>query len=562
MGNEKQLANQPEGQEKALPEQKPGCVAACPAANPVIREHAPYFIGLSFVYGICFSIAFYRNFIGITYPAITAVTLAACWIFMKKCGIGWKKANWPYMGICLLLGISTILTTNWFVIFFNTVGILLVLTVLMLRQVYDDRGWGVGQYICNILFLYLCMIPELASPFIHIVDYQNAHKTKRKGNKNARNVLIGVLIGVPMLLVLTELLSSADQIFSSFIGSIFRNLWRQVIFSPNLFLVLFLVVLGFFGIYCFLSALTLNNMPEWKQKKVKRNPVTAITFLSMVTVLYLIFCVIQVVFLFTGGKLLPKGYTYARYARQGFFQLLVVCIFNFMLVIICLSIFQKNKWLKILLMAFSGCTYIMVASSAFRMFLYIGAYHLSFLRVLVLWFLAMLVFLMAGVMVAIAKEGFGLFRYCMAVVAVSYLVFSFGRVDYLIASYNLQQLGDKIGYEDVVYLANLSMDAAPALSKCRFGHEHSQETRGGSSYGGGAGHGFYDDGANQAGYAAGCRRCRLDLEFQEILDNTDGMDLRTFHISKYIARKAAQGYFAGYGNGTKKDLQESGYPLL
>lgn len=495
-----------------------------------MKNNAPFFLGLSLAYGVCFAIAFYKNFIGITYPFITAATLGACGLFLKKYGIPWKKSNWWYIGGAMLLGISTVLTTNGFVIFFNTIGILLLISVFMVRQFYHDREWNMGQYICNLLFLYLCMVPEVASPFIHLADYLEKNWKKGPKNKNATYVLAGILIGLPMLFAVVWLLSSADQIFSKLVGSIFQNLWSQVIFSPNVFLVVFLVALGFFGIYCFLSALTLNNMPQWKQKKPKKNPLTAVTFLSMVTAVYLIFCTIQMLFLFTGGKLLPREYTYAEYAHQGFFQLLFVCLFNLALVVLCLAVFQQNKLLKVLLLVFSGCTYIMIASSAFRMALYIEAYHLSFLRVLVLWFLAMLVFLMAGVIVNIVKGEFGLFRYCMAVVTVFYLIFSFGRPDALVASYNLAQQGDSISYRDIVYLSNLSMDAAPVLSKCSFSHSHSGDVM---------------DYYRSQGYVEGCKRCRLDWRFQKVLDKTGHMDIRTFHVSKYRARVAAESYFEG-----------------
>ena len=264
----------------------------------------------------------------------------------------------------------------------------------------------------------------------------------RKKSGNAKYILLGILIGLPMVLVLVELLSSADQIFSKAIGSAFHYFLRQALFSSNLFLAAGLLLAGFFGSYCFLSALCLRNMPEWKQKSRRRNPMIAVTFLSMVTVVYLLFCGIQVLFLFTGGRLLPEGYTYAEYARQGFFQLLFVCICNLALVLFCLAVFQRHRVLRILLLVFSGCTYIMIASSAYRMLLYISTYHLSFLRVLVLWFLAMLAVLMAGVVLEIREESFQLFGYCMAVVTVFYLVFSFGRVDALVASYNIAQLGN------------------------------------------------------------------------------------------------------------------------
>lgn len=159
------------------------------------------------------------------------------------------------------------LTANGFVLFFNTLGILLLITVFMIRQIYDDRTWNLGQYICNLLFLYLCMVPEIASPVIHAVNSRKKYKKDEKTNKNIKYIIIGALIGLPMILIVVALLSSADQIFSRFVGSLFHNLGSQIVFSPNLFLVLFLMILGFFGIYSFLSALTQNNMPEWKKKE-------------------------------------------------------------------------------------------------------------------------------------------------------------------------------------------------------------------------------------------------------------------------------------------------------
>lgn len=506
-------------------------------------KNAPYFLGLAFIFSVCFAVAFYRNYIGITFPLITAAILAACAIFLKKEGIAWKKSYWLYAGICMLLGISTIFTTNIFVIFFNTVGILLLITVLMLRQMYDDRAWTFVQYVGNMLFLYLNMIPEVAAPFIHLVNYRKKQKGETKKNKKVKYVLIGVFIGLPMLIVLIELLSSADQIFSQVIGEAFHKLFGQIVFSPNLFLVMLLMIIGFFGIYSFFSALALRNMPQYQSGLSKKNPLIAVTFLSMVTVIYVIFCGIQVVFLFTGGMLLPEGYTYAEYARQGFFQLMFVCSFNLVLVVSCIALFEENKMLKTLLLLCSGCTYVMIASSAFRMILYIRTYHLSFLRVLVLWFLAMLAVLMAGVVAAVIHAKFGLFRYCVAVVAAFYLVFSFGRVDVLIAEYNVAHMGQDISYEDLQYLTGLSLDVVPVLSRYTFAHENgcqgestnSAEPNEYISYEGC----YYENVESTRTAQYGCRRCLLERMFEHVLDKTEDMNIRTFHLSKYFARKAA-----------------------
>lgn len=42
------------------------------------------------------------------------------------------------------------------------------------------------------------------------------------------------------------------------------------------------------------------------------------TILVLISVVYVLFCIIQIFSLFLGKMQLPAGYTYARYAREGF----------------------------------------------------------------------------------------------------------------------------------------------------------------------------------------------------------------------------------------------------
>ena len=83
---------------------------------------------------------------------------------------------------------------------------------------------------------------------------------------------------------------------------------------------------------------------------------------------------------------------------------------------------------------------------------------------LVLWFLAVLMFIFFGVIYSIYRKDFGLFRYITAVVSVCYILFSFSRPDSLIAEYNIShaQEGEEM---DVYYLMTLSKDAAPYLAE-------------------------------------------------------------------------------------------------
>ena len=134
--------------------------------------------------------------------------------------------------------------------------------------------------------------------------------------------------------------------------------------------------------------------------------------------------------------------------------------------------FRESRALKILMTVISGCTYIMIASSCMRMLLYIDAYLLTSLRILVLWGLAVLALLFAAVIASIFKHDFPLFRYSIIVVSVMYMILSFSHYDYIIADYNLSHIdyaeteeGSPRSFTDYDYLATLSTDAAPVIAE-------------------------------------------------------------------------------------------------
>ena len=94
------------------------------------------------------------------------------------------------------------------------------------------------------------------------------------------------------------------------------------------------------------------------------------------------------------------------------------------------------------------------------MCLYVASYHLTLLRLLVLFFLAVLAVLMAGGTAAVYRRSFPLFFYTAAVISVSFLLLCAARPDTVIARYNIaaeQEPSDA----DVQYLMSLSADAAP-----------------------------------------------------------------------------------------------------
>lgn len=63
---------------------------------------------------------------------------------------------------------------------------------------------------------------------------------------------------------------------------------------------------------------------------------------------------------------------------------------------------------------------------------------MTLLRVLVLWGLCVLSFILAGVIVNVYKKDFPLFRYSAMICVLCYLILSFSRPDEWMARYNLK----------------------------------------------------------------------------------------------------------------------------
>lgn len=452
-----------------------------------MKENYGFFGPVTFLYAVFYAFCMYRNGSGVTFPFFVAGSLLFLCFSLSKLGATLKRGSIFYMAAMVLLGISTFCTDDTRLIFFNKFGIFLLMMSLLLKQFFDTSKWNLGKYLQGIGQLICISFGELGRPVTDGIRYRK--KQGREVNKKGWYVLLGLVIAIPVVLVVLVLLSSADVVFREITGDIVKNI--QI---DNIMNVCLRIICMFFASYALTSYLCKHDIKETVADRRKGEPVLAITITGMLTFLYLLFSIIQIVGLFLGRMKLPEGYTYAMYAREGFFQLLAVSLFNLVIVLVCLSYFKESKALKGVLTVMSLCTFVMIASSALRMVIYIRFYYLTFLRILVLWSLALLAVLFVGIIVNIFRERFPLFRYSMVVVTVLYLALSFAHPDYIIARVNVanaphedvawwsaeeaQKAEDDFSqanmfsgkfflasqpYHDYSYLVNLSADAAPVL---------------------------------------------------------------------------------------------------
>lgn len=419
----------------------------------------------SAIYSMIYTVCLYKNTAGITALLWVLATIGYAHVTFRIFGIEKKRDSIFIMVVMSLLGISTFVTGNEWIICLNYMAIFLLLVALLLHNFVVDQNWDIGKYLAEITVAVFGAVGCMGKPFAD----GNAFFKNRKGESDGkgRYIAVGIGIAIPCVLFLGMLLATADAVFADMMSNIF-SAFR---FPSKMIGISFMFLFGFFSSYCGIRFIEGHAGQVVLTDRKKGEPLIAITVTFLIALLYLIFCIIQIAYLFVGKMQLPKGVTYAEYARSGFFQLLLVCVLNLILVLVVKKYFGGSRLLDVLLLVICGCTFIMTASSACRMLLYIKAYQLTFLRISVLVSLFGIALLMVGVVAMILKPNFPLFRYGLVVVSVVYLAFSFAHVDYFIASYNLSYVKSSTentgnSAVDYQYIYTLSTDAAPAIAVC------------------------------------------------------------------------------------------------
>lgn len=430
-----------------------------------VKEKFNIFGVASFLYACLYAFCMYKNNSGITYPFFVAGSLVFICFCLSKLGISWKKGNFFYMISMVLLSVSTFCTDDGRIIFFNRVGVFLLTISLLLDVTYHTKQWNLGKYLSSIGLTCVMALGEIGNPFADAAWYCK-NKLDKKNSKYLY-VVLGVVITIPVFFIVFLLLTSADIVFKNMADKVLSGLDMS-----DLVPIALMIGFMFLASYCLLTVLCKKGLSEEVKDTRNWEALIAIPVAGIMTALYLVFSGVQILYLFIGNMELPDGYTYAEYAREGFFQLLAVSIINLIMVLVGLCYFKKSKVLKGILVVMSLCTFIMIASSAMRMIIYIQYYYLTFLRILVLWGLLVLALIFAGVLAYIFKESFPLFRYSMVVVTCLYLCLSFSHPDYWIAKVNIEGSRETRSeffkgerYSDYEFLGELNADAAPVMLK-------------------------------------------------------------------------------------------------
>lgn len=425
----------------------------------VMTQQFLLFMGAALAFGILYTFCMYQNSNGITYPVMIVGAYGVLFWMLKRLSIEWKRGSWFLAAAAVLLGIAACRTADHLLIMMIKTAEFLLAVIFVMHQFYDDREWSIGKYLSSMVIYLCCVIAATVYPFFQGKEFFK--KANLKKYKTASRVLLGLAAALPILLTAGLLLGQADAVF----GAIVVQWMEKILNVWNLFIMISMTAFGAFGVYCLICGACMDQISGEEKMVRTHEPVTAVTCMSAVALLYLFFSGIQVIYLFLGKGSLPEGVTYSSYARQGFFQLLFVAVMNLVMVLMNLKFFKKSRFLNGVLTVICGCTYVMIASAAYRMILYVGEYHLTYLRILVLWFLLLLACMMVGVVILIYKNRFPLFGWCLVLISVFFVGFSFMRPDRIIAEYNVGHVKEWSDSDFTYMTQALSADAVPVVLK-------------------------------------------------------------------------------------------------
>lgn len=342
------------------------------------------------------------------------------------------------------------------------------------------------------MFYFELLKQWLITPFVHLsipfgitADWVRSEEGTAKPNSNARKIGFGLILAAPLLIIVLTLLASADGIFMSWLNVIPTGLNGEV-FGTAVMRVLagaFIALYTFCYIWGLLfrkpkqpDAIGFQNDPVWHVKTGKPSepaaldPITAITVLICVNIVYMVFAAIQFTYLFGAAEgLLPDGTAYAEYARRGFAELVLIAILNIAILLVGLHFIKSGGvWLqrirKVLLSLLMGCTLVMLISAYSRLSLYEEAYGYTTLRLLVHGFMIFLAVLMIVSLGRIWYGRFSLAKVYIVLAIIAYVIMNYANLDVRIATNNIERY-ERTGVIDVSYLGMLSADAGPTLIK-------------------------------------------------------------------------------------------------
>jgi len=427
---------------------------------------------VALVLGWATDVLFYGKSLGISVPLFVGLILSALFYLGRQEGVRSEPRNLWLIAPLFFFAIMVFVRANATLTLIN---VLLVLTILGLLIFFYSSGriqhLGLFGYPVVLAIAGLNALTQQVPAVTAATKSAAAHKGKFR---QAGPLLRGLILAVPVLIVFTFLLSSADTIFAGYIGDLLRldfmtdapeMLWRTL-----LVLLAAWVLAGalFFAVRRQTQpAAGPDDLPGNLPSNFSIGFIESVTVLGLVNLLFLAFAWIQFAFLFSGEALRTMHYeVYREYVRRGFGELLAVAVLTMALILglrwlAWRETAREARIFKLLSTAMVMLAMVMLVSAFMRMVFWesIEFYINTQLRIYVRWFIAWLGVLFAWMLLLLwvqrRRFAFGAF---VAVLGF-FVTINLANPDADVAAHNLKR-HDELATR---YLHLLSDDAIPAL---------------------------------------------------------------------------------------------------
>ena len=370
------------------------------------------------------------------------------------------------LGMNLALGVSFAIGSNLYFRLWNFLALLLLLPLhaLSLSGCCHLPWWRIGMLGERFLLLIWGLFSHLGAAWAALVPPKE-HRSRRLGAAAA-----GMVMALVLVVILVPVLSSADALFAAATASL-RTFVSSHLSETLWKLVLALAALPF--IFSLLYALGHPTPLKAAQSKaVSADPLAPALVLAALDALYLAFLGVQSAGLFGGAEYLAsRGLSYAQWARSGFFQMTGVTVVNLSVLLAALAVSRRGGRVWTAVRALGAVlileSFLLLASAAWRMGLYIGAYGLSFKRFLTGWGMVMMALFFLCALWKLRRPERYFLRRAVPIALCGWLVLNCIPVDYLVAKDQVDRyLDGESPSLSVFYLAeSLSYDALAQLER-------------------------------------------------------------------------------------------------
>ena len=383
-------------------------------------------------------------------------------VFVKTKNIPVNRMQIITFGIAVFFCFTPLFCAN---IFINVLASLFTILLYMYLGITLSGAEPFGEN-----FVYDLLKSVLLQPFSCIGDAPKAAGNLLKNKKAGKNVglaIAGIFLALPVTIFVLALLSMSDDSFGDLMENIFIRNMPDFEFRYILeFCFAFIVWMYLFGA---LSSAAEPVTPGCSDKSRLRFIPGALGYpaVTPVCIFYVIYIEMQFRYFtaaFTG--VLPEGFSYSEYARQGFFELCTVAVIN-LFIIMVLQCFMKRgendsktTTLKVYTTAISVFTLFLIASAISKMALYINEMGMTPLRIYTSWFMILLAIVFVLIIISqfvsikFWKTAFTAFVLMMGILC-------FGNIDGMIADYNVTAY--ETGKLETVDFDVLEELGAPAL---------------------------------------------------------------------------------------------------